>query len=83
MIYGSRLLLAKIYLLQCQNCGIKEVAVIDILPVRGQEVLKNADVFPYEKFREFYETDGGDSYRVQSDTLNEGSDSRSGIYFPR
>lgn len=78
---GSRA--CKIYLLQCQNCGIKEVAVIDILPVRGQEVLKNADVFPYEKFREFYETDGGDSYRVQSDTLNEGSDSRSGIYFPR
>ena len=50
---GSRA--CKIYLLQCQNCGIKEVAVIDILPVRGQEILKNADVFPYEEFREFYE----------------------------
>ena len=45
----------KIYLLQCQNCGIKEVAVIDILPVREQEILKNADVFKYEEFREFYE----------------------------
>jgi len=51
---GSRA--CKIFLLQCQNCGIKEVAVMDFLPVRGQEVLKNADIFPYEEFREFYET---------------------------
>lgn len=51
---GSRA--CKIFLLQCQNCGCKEVAVMDFLPVRGQEILKNADVFPYEKFREFYES---------------------------
>ena len=78
---GSRA--CKIYLIQCQTCGIKEVAVIDILPVRGQEILKNADVFPYEEFREFYETDRGASNRVQSDTLDAGNESRSGIYFPR
>lgn len=51
---GSRA--CKIFLLQCQNCGCKEVAVMDFLPVRGQEILKNADVFPYEEFRVFYET---------------------------
>lgn len=45
----------KIFLLQCQNCGIKEVVVMDILPVRGQEVLKNGDIFKYEEFKEFYE----------------------------
>ena len=72
----------KIYLLQCQTCGCKEVAVIDVLPVRGQEILKNADVFPYEEFRAFYETDSGDAYRVHSDTLNEENESRNGIYFP-
>lgn len=78
---GSRA--CKIYLLQCQNCGCKEAAVLDILPVRGQEILKNADVFPYEEFREFYETDGEVGYGVQSDTLNERNESRNGIYFPR
>ncbi|MBE5930363.1 MAG: hypothetical protein E7268_04770 [Lachnospiraceae bacterium] len=61
----------KIYLLQCQNCGCKEVAVIDILPVRGQEILKNADVFPYEEFREFYETDGVWGHGTLSETINE------------
>lgn len=45
----------KIFLLQCQSCGCKEVAVMDILPVRGQEILKNGDVFQYGEFREFYE----------------------------
>ena len=66
---GSRA--CKIYLLQCQNCGIKEVAVLDILPVRGQELLKNADVFPYEEFREFYETDGVWGHGTLSETINE------------
>ncbi len=78
---GSRA--CKIYLLQCQTCGCKEVAVIDILPVRGQEILKNAEVFPYEEFREFYETYGGEAYREQSDTLNEGCEIRNETYFPR
>ena len=64
---GSRA--CKIYLLQCQNCGCKEAAVIDILPVRGQEILKNADVFPYEEFRDFYETDGVLEYGTMSDTI--------------
>ena len=72
----------KMYLLQCQTCGCREVAVIDILPVRGQEILKNADVFPYEEFREFYETDRGEEHRVHADTLNAGNESRHGIYFP-
>ena len=46
----------KIILLQCQNCGCKEVVVMDILPVRGQELLKNTDLFSYEDFKEFYES---------------------------
>lgn len=74
---GSRA--CKIYLLQCQNCGCKEVAVIDILPVRGQEILKNADVFPYEEFREFYEQDRNEGYKTEPATLNEENESRSGI----
>lgn len=76
---GSRA--CKIYLLQCQNCGIKEVAVMDILPVRGQEILKNADVFPYEEFKAFYEKDRDEGYGTESAILNEENESRSGIYF--
>ncbi len=78
---GSRA--CKIYLLQCQNCGIKEVAVLDILPVRGQELLKNADVFPYEEFREFYETEGVGGCGIPSDTLHERCEIRNENYFPR
>lgn len=78
---GSRA--CKIYLLQCQNCGIKEVAVLDILPVRGQELLKNADVFPYEEFREFYETEGVGGCGIPSDTLQERCEIRNENYFPR
>ena len=51
---GNRV--CRIFLLQCQTCGRKEVVVIDFLPVRGQEIIKNADVFSYEEFREFYES---------------------------
>lgn len=50
---GNRV--CRIFLLQCQTCGRKEVVVIDFLPVRGQEIIKNADSFSYEEFREFYE----------------------------
>lgn len=41
--------------LQCQNCGRREVAVIDFLRVRETEVLKGAEIYPYDKVKEFLE----------------------------
>lgn len=39
---------------QCSVCGYKEVEVIDFLPVRGQEVIEGADVYPYSEFGQFF-----------------------------
>ena len=40
---------------QCQNCGRREVVVIDFLLVRGTEVFKGAEAYPYEQLRTFLE----------------------------
>ena len=42
-------------ILMCRNCGAKEVVVVDFLKVRDSEVFKGCEVYPYEKFKEFFE----------------------------
>lgn len=42
-------------ILMCRNCAAKEVVVVDFLKVRDNEVFKGCEVYPYEKFREFFE----------------------------
>ncbi len=34
-------------------CGHKKVSVVDFLKVRENELVKEGDIYPYEKFREF------------------------------
>lgn len=42
-------------ILMCRNCGAKEVVVVDFLKVRDSEVFKGCEVYPYKKFKEFFE----------------------------
>ncbi len=42
------------YLFQCPNCGEKKVSVVDFLKVRDTEMLKGGNIYPYEKFQEFF-----------------------------
>jgi len=42
------------YIFQCPNCGSKKVSVVDFLKVRDVEILKGGDIYPYEKFQEFF-----------------------------
>uniref|UniRef100_UPI00405675DD hypothetical protein n=1 Tax=Acetatifactor sp. TaxID=1872090 RepID=UPI00405675DD len=44
----------RMQVLLCENCGCREVVVTDFLRVREQELLKGAEVFPYEQFAEFF-----------------------------
>lgn len=44
-----------LYLFQCQNCGHKNISIVDFLKVRDKEILKGGDIYEYEKFREFLE----------------------------
>lgn len=43
------------HIMQCQDCGYKNVHVIDFLKVRESAVLKDGEEYPYETFREFLE----------------------------
>lgn len=51
--YGNRAV--RMTILMCRNCGAKEVVVVDFLKVRDSEVFKGCEVYPYEKFKEFFE----------------------------
>ena len=46
----------KMVVMQCQNCGRREVAVIDFLQVREMAVLKGVEVHPYDQVKELLET---------------------------
>lgn len=43
------------HIMQCKNCGHKEVGIIDFLKVREDILLKGAEIYPYEKFQHFFE----------------------------
>lgn len=43
------------FILQCQQCGRKEVVVQDFLRVRDQEYVKGGGVYPYEKLKDLLE----------------------------
>lgn len=43
------------FILQCQQCGRREVVVQDFLRVRGKEYIKGGDVYSYEELRELLE----------------------------
>ena len=44
----------RMFIFQCQSCGHKKVSVVDFLKVRDNELVKGGDIYPYEKFREFF-----------------------------
>lgn len=44
----------RMFIFQCQSCGHKKVSVVDFLKVRENELVKGGDIYPYEKFRDFF-----------------------------
>ena len=44
----------RMFIFECQNCGNKIVSVVDFLRVRDDEVLEGGDIYPYEKFKDFF-----------------------------
>ena len=42
------------YVFQCPQCGHRKVSIVDFLNVRGQELVKGGDIYPYEKFEQFF-----------------------------
>lgn len=46
----------RMYVFQCQNCGHKKISVVDFLKVRDNEIVKGGDIYPYEKFSDFFES---------------------------
>lgn len=44
----------RMYVFQCQSCGHKMVSVVDFLKVRENELVKGGDIYPYEKFQDFF-----------------------------
>ena len=44
----------RMYIFECQKCGHKIVSVVDFLRVRENEVLEGGDIYPYEKFKDFF-----------------------------
>lgn len=84
---------------QCQNCGRREVVVIDFLRVRDSEVFKGAEAYPYEQLRGFLEqfpvsfnatTGAWDNANSQGSVAaspasvsDSSADTKYGIHFPR
>lgn len=44
----------RMFLLQCQDCGIRKVNVVDFLKVRDSEIFKGAADYSYEELEEFF-----------------------------
>lgn len=44
----------RMFIFQCQSCGFKKVSIVDFLKVRDYEIVKSGDIYPYEKFRNFF-----------------------------
>lgn len=44
----------RMFIFECQNCGHKIVSVVDFLHVRGSEVLEGGDIYPFDKFKDFF-----------------------------
>lgn len=44
----------RMYLLQCQDCGNREVRVVDFLRVRDEEVIQTRQIYPYEKLQKLF-----------------------------
>lgn len=44
----------RMIILMCRRCAAKEVVVVDFLKVRDSEVFKGCEVYPYERFADFF-----------------------------
>lgn len=42
-----------LYVFQCQNCGHKNISIIDFLKVREKEIIKGGEIYPYGEFEYF------------------------------
>lgn len=44
-----------LYVFRCNNCGNRNVSIVDFLRVRDTELLKEGDTYPYDDFKEYLE----------------------------
>lgn len=42
-----------LHVFQCQDCGYKNISIVDFLKVREKEMIKGGEIYPYEEFEHF------------------------------
>lgn len=42
-----------LHVFQCQNCGHKNISIVDFLKVREKQVIKGGEIYPYGEFEHF------------------------------